>query len=153
MDGIDLHGLLTGALPGPVRVCRIDRTAAVAIGAKTQDVWLSKEDAEKIKAKHGLDLRHLHLVPIAARYGWAGVEPHRPRHLIIVYEDREVFGRFFKLVIKATGNGREMYIETFHRSHLGQLRSLIRRSKVIRQQERAEQTVPPFGVSGGDSLA
>lgn len=107
---------------------------AAAIGAATQIVRVSKEDIQKIRYKHRISFYALGLASIALRYGWAARDPAKPHVLVFAYEDREIFGKLFKAVVKATGDGYGLYLETFHRIRLADLKRLQERCSLVERE-------------------
>ena len=127
-DDLPLFRLFAGEVMPPVNLCSLPSRLTDALGTSATVVWVSREDMWKIRFKHRVTARHLPMMRIALRYGWAGIEPHRPRFMSFIYLDETVFHRPFKAVVKVTGEKHELFLETFHQCKPAHLRALIRRA-------------------------
>src|SRR5690348_3605914 len=96
-----------------VRVGAVDERVRLQLGAITYTVHLSPETIRKQRQNHPeLSPEHYQMAPIALRFGAAF--PDRHRSVVILYEDRHIFDVTFKLALKTTVCGTELYLTSFH---------------------------------------
>ena len=113
-------------------VCRVDPVIAVAPRARpTADLYLSRETLLHVLDEHKVPVEDLTLLADAVNRGLVIAERKRARFATICYQS-EVEGKRYIAPIKATVDGSEMYVMSFHRSRDGQTKSLLKRGEAIR---------------------
>ena len=111
------------------RVARLDDSLVAALGGKSSTVLLSDETARKQAEKH----------PDIMPGDYAHVQVLVDKGLVVRQGERTLVfaaetdaGKWWRLVVKRTADGRETYLVAFHRIKQNQLRSTMRRGDVIR---------------------
>lgn len=134
----ELHKLLNGGRREPLRVGRLDRELGRKIGAHTEDVMLTQATAQKQRYKHEEILVNQYgLIGLALEH--AHVFEDKARHLLFLLEDRDLYGGFFKVVVKANKAGDELLMQSFHKVEAKRFRSKMKRGRRIRpQRERGD---------------
>ena len=77
------------------------------------NVAIKLDYAGKLRTKHSLLPEHFYLIQPIINFGWVGVDPNRVRNLTFLYEDREIFQKQFKLVLKSNATGNETWLKTY----------------------------------------
>ena len=120
-----------------IRICLIGQDLAAAMGAKTCQVFLSKDTLMKQLDKHpDIRTRHYAWLPEIIRDGMVIQEHRRRDRLSICYEHPSDPGKRFRTVIKSTVNGAEVYVSSFHRTKPGQTRALLGRGRMLRAHKQ-----------------
>ena len=119
-----------------VFVASIERYVAKAIGAtRTTDVRLSRKSFFHIRDTHShIKLEHFKMLPDAIRRGFVILESSRPWFATICYIHRESSIRY-AIPIKATKQGDEIYIQSFHRMKPRQTKALLNRGQALRNHK------------------
>jgi hypothetical protein len=105
-------GLYNGDRIDPVIVANVDPVIAAALEAKVLRVFLSRETILKQQVKHSeLTADDYRVLPPAMRLGEFRLE--KPRSAIVLFVDSRLHGWGFRAHVKATANGREMYVDSF----------------------------------------
>lgn len=99
------------------------------IGAKTEAVSIGLEYAKKLRHKHNLSAQHFYLIQPAINFGFCGLDRG---DLVFLYDDRSIFQKMFKLVIKTTPLGSEVWVKTFHKLEPEDTRAKINKITLIR---------------------
>lgn len=126
----DLVELLAGRRP-EVEVGTLPHEVRLYLGCSRDTIYLSDQSVLHIIRKHGdhITNEELKLLPKILFTGlWLGDD--RPTHAIA---SCEISGTRFKSVVKVTENRSRTYVKTLHRTATRQTRSLLRRSKILRQ--------------------
>jgi hypothetical protein len=114
MDPDELYALLDGLIPGPIRVCDLDPALASMLGAHGTTVLLSAQTRQKQDARHGeLTLDDYRMLPATIMLG-----EHRRQEWnksVVLFMDCEATNRNYRACIKATEDGRELFVVSFHR--------------------------------------
>lgn len=106
-----------------------------AIGATTRHVLLSPETMAKQRRNHpDITLDHYLVLPVALRQ--AAVLQDTARSLVLVHEDSVRHMTHFKVAIKATACGREMYVVSFHCLRPREVQRVFGRHPLIRPAVR-----------------
>lgn len=126
----DLIRLLAGEID-TAPVCEIPMSMASAIGAQTQFVYLSSQTVHKQRQRHpGLSAIDYLTLPTHIANGIVLLESGTKKRLHICFERPD--GDRFLATLKATIDGRRIYIVRFHRARKRQTKSLIGRSTILR---------------------
>jgi len=64
------------------------------------------------------------------------------RNLVFAYDDQERFHAIFRLAVKTNGSKNELWLRTFHRIKVGQMNSLVRRWRLIKEHQSREEQEP-----------
>lgn len=108
----DFERLLSGDLRGAMPVGHLDSTLASQIGAGVRRVDLSSETVAKQRQAHpDLTLAEYQLLPEVIR---RGLVMRQGDVRLAFFQDA---GRWYKAVVKATGDGRALYATSYHRLH------------------------------------
>ncbi|MHB8285788.1 MAG: hypothetical protein ACYDD1_14070 [Caulobacteraceae bacterium] len=114
MDSNELFALFDGVIPGPIRVCDIPPALAAELGAITTTVLLSAHTRRKQDVRHDdLTMADYEMLPAVIRLG-----EHRRQAAnksMILFMDCEATHHNYRACIKATADGRELYVVSFHR--------------------------------------
>lgn len=105
-----------GSAPGQVPVAMLSREAADRLGAKTRVVRYSAETAAKERAKHGEAVLD---VLAETQSAFDGPDVFRDESGTVAF--RSISGKVWRIVAKATQDGEEIYVTSFHRSNESQL--------------------------------
>jgi len=142
VDENELLKLLTRERLNPIYVCRISDRVATAIGARTTSVWLSPDTTNKQETKRGAaDFPLYRHAPIAITHGFTRIDP--PYHAIFIYHEKTEKRRSFKAVVKATRDGRELYLVSIHRADKTTVRAVYRKTNSLSEWERSRREVGP----------
>src|SRR5689334_21252376 len=114
MDESDWQRFLATGRPPEVPIGRAAQSLRGVLRADNDRVVLRHDYALKCVHKHQLDFYHFPMMGITLDLGMALHDAKLPNHLVILHRDDVIFGRWYKLVVKLTGNG-ELYVTTFHR--------------------------------------
>jgi hypothetical protein len=117
---------IDGRLPSPTAIAFLPGHLGAIIACNTIDVQIDREYAVKILMKHKLKYEHFFAIQRMIERGWCVRSKHN--QLEFYYEDEEVFGGWFLLVIKTAKMGTECWVVTFFRSNPFQIRSKLRRA-------------------------
>ncbi len=129
----DLIRLLAGEIDA-VPVCEIPMSMAKAIGAQTQFVYLSSQTVHKQRRRHqDLSAIDYLTLPTHIANGLVLLESSTQKRLHVCFERPE--GDRYLATLKATKDGRRIYIVRFHRARKRQTKSLIDRSTVLRDHK------------------
>lgn len=109
----------------PVIVFNLHQDLAAAMGAKVTRVLLSRETLAKQKRRHGeLTEADYRLVRPALQFGEYRQET--PRTLMVLFVDTKLTTKNYRIHLKATGNGKEIYLDSLcilgRRQHRAELR-------------------------------
>lgn len=129
----DLVRLLAGEVD-TVPVCALPEAMANAIGAKTQFVYLSSQTVHKQRQCHS-DLAALDylMLPNHMSDGLVLLESQQRLRLHFCYERAE--GQRYIATVKATKDGRRMYVVRYHKARRKQTKSLLKRCEVLRNHK------------------
>lgn len=114
MNFAHFQGLYNDLRIDPVIVCNVERALASAIGARVTRVFLSPETLAKQKDRHpDLEADDYMALRPAILYGeWRQDGPNKA---VILFVDRHLIGFGVRVCLKATANGREIYVVSFCR--------------------------------------
>lgn len=105
--------LFRGEIPGPVRVATIRPEYAMALGATTNEVFLSKATLDKQNERN----RGREIYRFAQRTlqrGMHRLQPGPPPRSIFLFQHPHRGDRFVRAVLKATDSGTELYLVSIH---------------------------------------
>ena len=126
----DLVRLFAGEIDA-VPVCEIPTSMASTIGAQTQFVYLSSQTVHKQRQHHpSLSVIDYLTLPTHISNGLVLLESSKLKRLHICFERSD--GDRYLATLKATLDGRRMYVVRFHGSRPRQTKSLIGRSTILR---------------------
>ena len=137
-SGLEFVRHLSGEHDADWPIAILDRTLMAAIGTRSHTVRLSQDTADKQRDKHGdLEPSDYAWVQRILDRGELFRNPPRSNDLSanlrisgwLLEED----GQLFRTVIKATGDGSEVYMATLHRATLRNLRRARREMERIRR--------------------
>lgn len=96
-------------------------------------VAISGVYADKIVKEKRMHRDQFMLIPLAIQYGEAGFDPKHPASLTFFLNERVVYGRDFKLIVKRSWPGHENWVATFHRVDYSDIRRIRRRWNLLRE--------------------
>jgi len=105
-----------------------------AIGAKTDNIFLSCETAVKQSKRHS-DLlpKEYCLIDLAIKFGeMRSVD----KYLHFLYEESVFFQRTYHILIKSCRDGRELYVVSFHRVRPQDVVRLRKKGALLRRHYR-----------------
>ena len=138
----ELLALLSGTRKTPVRVCRIPQALAGLIGALTTSVWLSHNTICKQESKHhSPSLKPYLLAPTIISKGYRRIQP--PKHLVFIHHIRNGKIRSWRATVKATNDGRELYLVSVHRQRKSDVRATYKRTLSIKEFKARREVGPP----------
>jgi hypothetical protein len=142
MVDAELLALLTGERQGVIHVCSIRADLARLVGATTTAVWLSDYTVRKQEIRHHHpDLVLYRLAPTIIREGFIRVQPKY--HLVFIWHHETDKLRSYRATVKATRDGREMYLASVHRLDPTDVRATYRRTVSVRDHEERREVGPP----------
>lgn len=124
---------LQGLEPAVRRVGRLTEDLRHVLKASNQSVYLSHDYAVKAMMKHSLLANHFPIIELAILHG--RVIHDREPDLTFFYDDRGVFGTWFKVAVKKTSCGSEVYVKTFHKITSQEVARICRKHQVIREHK------------------
>jgi hypothetical protein len=128
MDFGHLTGLLLGERDDPLTVCTLQSEIAAALGASAQRVTLSYATLQKQRRNHpDLRVEYYRVLPAALRMG--AFYRDSPRTAVVFYTDVHEFAANFRIAIKATTRGDELYVLSFFKVRDSDLLAQIRKVK------------------------
>ena len=133
MDIDHLRALLSGERQEAMIIGALhDPAHSSAIGARTHAVLLSRDTIVKQEDRHpDIGFDDYRLIPYAIRYGLIVHESARPRHLMFVFDDP--WGRRYRVMIRSTTNGNEIYVTSCHKTRDRQTKALLSRGRDLRR--------------------
>jgi len=115
------HAHVSGQRKGDYPVAVLDPKKAAAIGSKSRILLLSNETAIEKRRKHKLAVEDFRRIQAMLDKGrWFR---QKERNAILFAEND---GELWRIVIKSTGDGKEAFVKTLHRSQERQLRNALR---------------------------
>jgi hypothetical protein len=128
MDFGHLTGLHLSERDDPLTVCTLRSDISAALGANTLRVTLSYATLQKQQKSHpDLLLDYYRVLPPALRMG-AFYQDDR-RTAVVFYTDVHQFSANFRVAIKATARGDELYVLSFFKLRDADLKAQIRKMK------------------------
>jgi hypothetical protein len=123
--------LLDGRAGGTANVASVPTEVGVFFSALTRDVRITQLCLEKLLFQHRIKYEELEHIQNAINRGYifAGRES---KYLEFIYIDTTDPYRHYLLVLKMTGFGEEIWLQTFHRSDEPTLRSRLRKRRLLR---------------------
>jgi hypothetical protein len=125
----ELIAFLNGRLGDTALVAKLPFALGNYLNAQTEDVFLGREYGKKLFKIHRLLPHHFYLIQPAIDYGWMG---YSRGDLLFLYEDRNIFQKTFKLIIKSTGKKHELWIKTFFKVDAGDIPRILASAQKIR---------------------
>lgn len=129
----DLCTLLSRRNLQLIRVCDVDAAIALAIGAETREVLLSRFTIVKQIDRHP-DIRteQYALLGAAIVRGMAVRDRDKPHTAQICFQHPTDERRRYRLFIKRTADRRRIFVDSFHRTSPGQTKAVLKRGILIR---------------------
>jgi hypothetical protein len=128
MDFGHLTGLHLSERNDPLTVCTLRSDIAAALGASTLRVTLSYATLQKQRDHHpDLPLEYYRILPAALRMG-AFYQDSRST-AVVFYTDIYEFSANFRVAIKTTGLGDELYVLSFFKLRDADLQAQLRKVK------------------------
>lgn len=125
MDFGHLVGLLLDERHDPMKVGEVDAEIAAALGASTTDVLMSWATIDKQRRRHPeLDAEHYRAIPMALALGEYRIEA--VLKMAVLYTDVVAFNANFRVCIKATALGDEIWMTSFHKLRDRKLKQMRR---------------------------
>jgi hypothetical protein len=144
MDDVALANYIAGSYFGYVEAGRVDNVCAQLLGvAPRVEIWFSDYTLMKLRQRHGdINFVHYHHMPSILLHGFLA-RGRTPNVLSLWWVGKvgvEIVAFF--VALKATKKG-EVFVATFHRIQLREVRRLLKRAKrndqLIREQIDADQ--------------
>lgn len=111
MNFSHFQGLFREERIDPVIVFNLHPEIVTAISAKTDRVYLSLQTVQKQKRRHPeLTETHYRILRPALHYGEYRQET--PRTVIVLFVDTKLTDRSYRIHLKATESGREIYLNS-----------------------------------------
>ena len=148
MDDVALANYIAGFDTSNVEAGRLDPTCAELLGVATgTEIWFSDYTLMKLRQRHGdINFAHYRHMPSILLNG--SIARGRTPNVLMLCWAGSVDGErvAFLVALKATKKN-EVFVATFHRSHLGEARRFLRGAKrdgrLIREQKDAEHYLKP----------
>ena len=122
--------LVAGKVTGIATVGYLDDTLRASIGAKTRGVTLSDETLAKQKRSHpDLTTDEYKLIPDMIRDGLVIKESDQ---VLLFFHDVD---RLYRAVVKATSTGKGIFLTSFHRSNIANVKQARKRGTVLREEK------------------
>ena len=122
---------------GPVSavVGPLAREGRLYLNCQATDVILAGDAMRHVAEVHA-DISDLDVISMSygLRCGMYVTDNKRPHHLIIAYSHPDTQTRY-KMIVKCTAEGRELWVSTFHRLRPRQTRALLSRGKILRNHD------------------
>jgi len=136
MDESELLALLAGVRTTPIFVCHLATRLVRLLGASTTRVLLSPQTMAKEEAKHRAanhDLYKLAATILASPF--VRIDEKTKRLIFVWHSPKDARGKVksYKAVVKATANGRELYLMSVHRMDRTSVRSVFKRTKSLEE--------------------
>lgn len=145
MDESLLLALLSGVREGPICFGRISSYQAALIGAHSTTVWLSHATVEKIEGKHrdpSLSLyRAAHAALLATMDRVRVAPPNKLNFLFQTLRDERGKQDSYRITVKATRSGSEIYLVSAHKLRGNQWRATMNRTLSASEWERRQWLV------------
>ena len=119
--------------PSVVSVARLPEELCRRIGASTTLIRMRHDYALKCSLQHRLRPIHFPMLPIVIDMG--RVISDRPRHLSFYMYENVVFGGWMASTIKATEDGTELWIATFHVASAPEAKRMAKKYGVVRPEK------------------
>jgi hypothetical protein len=128
-----LQDLLRDSKQRVTTVCVIEEPVAKAMQAKTVAVFLSYVTLVKQCVKHP-DIRAVDysLLSDAITQGMVVLDKSKHRSVQICYQHPAFEDKRYRVFLKTTGTGDEIYVESLHRTRPRQTKSVLKRGKLLR---------------------
>jgi hypothetical protein len=95
---------------------------------------------QESKHKHP-DIELYRRAPVIIEHGFVRIEP--PRHAIYILHEETEKRRSYKAVVKATRDGRELFLVSLHRVDRTDVRAVYRRTISLDDWEKGVREVGP----------
>ncbi|MEO9683646.1 MAG: hypothetical protein ABJF86_16990 [Tateyamaria sp.] len=127
LSDLDWHRIANGDVYGPIEVGEIEYWLAVHIGAAVCKVQMNRPYIQKLRYKHNLDPKELAMMAgmMAVSHG-PPISENNSRWTFLRYD--EDMRRYYKLGLKMTDGGKELWICRFHRLSKNEYNRLLRKS-------------------------
>ena len=130
--------LMDGRAGGNAVIAQLLLDLGRYIGALTTDVSIGKDYAQKLIKTHDLRYEHFGIIQATVDDGWCFVEARGgKRHLLFVYDSPD-FHKHFKLVLKSAKTGNEIWVNTFHKLELDDVKSVLKRKNIEKIRDHVE---------------
>ena len=126
-----LMAALGGVQGEKAPIARIGMALAQIVKANTDIVQIGPMTVSKLRSKHTMVLDY-DLGLLYHGFQTGRVQQHGPRHLIFLFRDPRKPERSLKAVVKASRDGSELLIATYHVCTGKQLTTALRRGEVVR---------------------
>ncbi len=127
------HSQLSQLLSGrhsPLWICNLPDRARAAVGCSTGAVYLSKDSANHILEEHpDIDTFQLLLLPVAIMKGTLYKEIRKPYIIISIYYGEA--NKNYRVVMKVTEQGHELWVCSMHRISPRQVRDVYKRCTLL----------------------
>jgi hypothetical protein len=129
----DLIQFLNGRGPPFFHIADLPEDLWPHLKARKATIWLEYSYARKLWEKHRLLPQHFHLIDVIVKHGWCGMHG---RDLLFLYDDDNIFGASFKLVVKSANQGKELWVKTFHRLGADDIVAKLKQAQQVRDWPR-----------------
>jgi hypothetical protein len=119
--------------PEVVSVARLPPDLCRAIGSYTSLIRMRHDYALKAAQKHRLRAAHFPMLPIIIDLG--RVICDRQSHLSFYFYENVVFGGWLAATIKASRQGTELWVATFHVASPAEAKRMVKKYGTIREQK------------------
>lgn len=153
MDDVALANYIAGFDTSNVEAGRLDRACADLLGVPVgTEIWFSDYTLLKLRQRHGdINFAHYRHMPSLLLHGFLA----RGRKLNLLdfwwIDGIGSATAAFFMVLKATRKG-EIFVETFHRTNLKEVRRLLKRAKLDGRLVREQIGVEHHLSTGTDHL-
>jgi hypothetical protein len=120
----------SGGGPSIVRVCKLSKALVAALGANTPYVQCKQGYAAKMRFKHRIPAQEMYLLPIIIEHG---IVLRLSAISLAFHYWHSGQSAWYEVVIKVTKKRHEIWVATFHRQKIPEIR---RRQRKYRQIAR-----------------
>lgn len=131
MDHFDWHRFLHGDIEQPVTLGRLSRDLVKVLSATDDRIYLHPSYAPKFLVKHGLTADNMQQLNICIASGKV-VKQYRPRALSFLLIDQDGGNDMFHAVIKVTTENHELWVSTFHKIRLDEVKRMLKHGIIER---------------------
>lgn len=136
VEAYQIHALLKAPPEASVVVTAMPEVARRHLGARQHNVYLSRDTLLKIKRRHpSIDYIDLTWAPEILAHGTLLAEPPPSKSIAAVYMFERT-GKIYKVVVKLSRSGHDMWLTAFHRLEPNQVLRLMNGSQILRYSDR-----------------
>lgn len=131
MDHFDWHRFLYGDIERPITLGRLSKDLVKILGATDDRIYLHPSYAPKFLVKHALTANNMQNLTICIATGVV-VQQYRPRSLSFLLKNNNGANEMFHAVIKVTSESHELWVSTFHKIRLDEVKRMLKHGIIER---------------------